>query len=176
MEIQFNGLGMGLGNLSRLSNAETRSLSAENPRGEKGMGGMATEGAGAVAARELGQGWKISPCIDVPGNSTVTLADLTGQGAIQHIWITVDPRAWRHLVLRFYWDGEETPSVETPLGDFFCNGWGVRCNVNSLPVAVNPAGGFNSYWEMPFHQAARVTVENLSPDSVADHLHTDRNP
>jgi hypothetical protein len=70
------------------------------------------------------------------------------------------------LIIRCYWDGEETPSVEAPLGDLFCNGWGVRCNVNSLPIAVNPAGGFNSYWEMPFRKHARITVENLSPDPI----------
>jgi len=166
METLFNGLSMNLGNLSRLSNAVTRSISAENPNGAKGQGGMATEGAGAIAARELGQGWKVSPRITLAGNSTVVLADIEGPGAVQHIWMTVNPAVWRQLVLRFYWDHEETPSVEVPMGDFFCNGWGVRCNVNSLPVAVNPAGGFNSYWEMPFREHARITLENLSPDEV----------
>jgi len=166
METPFNGLGMSLGNLSRLSNAVTRSISAENFSGAKGQGGMATEGTGAVAARELGRGWKISPCIHVPGRATVTLADIAGPGAIQHLWMTVDPLAWRRLVLRFFWDDEETPSVEAPLGDLFCNGWCERCNIASLPVAVNPAGGFNSYWEMPFRQHARITLENLSPEET----------
>ena len=166
MTTPFNGLGLHLGNLSRLSTAETRSISAENPTGEKGRGGMATEGTGAVAARELGRGWKVSPSINIAGNETATLADIEGPGAIQHIWLTVHPQHWRSLVLRMYWDDEETPSVETPLGDFFCSGWGERCNVNSLPVAVNPAGGFNCYWEMPFRQRARITVENLSPEPV----------
>lgn len=166
MDSSFNGLGMSLGNLSTLSSAQTRSISAENYTGAKGQGGMAIAGTGASAARELGRGWKINPCIDVPGNATVTLADIAGPGAIQHFWITVDPRAWRRLVLRIFWDHEPTPSVEVPLGDFFCNGWCVRSNVASLPVAVNPAGGFNSYWEMPFRQHALMTVENLSPDPV----------
>jgi hypothetical protein len=157
----FSGLHMHLGNLSRLSNAETRSISAENPTGEKGKGGMATEGTGQRAGRELGQGWKISPCLDLAPESTVTLADVAGPGAIQHVWITVHPDWWRKLVLRMYWDGEEMPSIEVPLGDFFCNGWSVCCNVNSLPVAVNPAGGFNCYWEMPFRQHACITIENL---------------
>ncbi len=112
---------------------------------------MATEGTGAVAARELGRGWKVSPCIDLAGHETATLADITGPGAIQHFWITVTSRrSGAGSILRVYWDHEETPSVEVPLGDFFCNGWCERSNVNSLPVAVNPAGGFNSYWEMPF--------------------------
>lgn len=163
----FNGLGLHLGNIARLSDAETRSISAENPTGAKGQGGMATTGTGALPARELGQGWKISPSINLDGNSTVVLADINGPGAIQHMWMTVTPGAWRRLVLRCYWDDEATPSIETPLGDFFCNGWGVRCNVNSLPIAVNPAGGFNSYWEMPFRRHARITLESLSPDPIA---------
>ncbi|MCB0071458.1 MAG: hypothetical protein KDE20_08365, partial [Caldilineaceae bacterium] len=68
MSYSFNGLGLNLGTLSRMSAAETRSISAENFTGEKGKGGMATEGVGADAARELGVGWKISPCIHVAGN------------------------------------------------------------------------------------------------------------
>lgn len=166
MDGSFNGLGVHLGNLSRLSAAQSRSISAENFTGAKGEGGKATEGTGAVAARELGRGWKVSPSIHIAGHQLVTLAEISGPGAIQHIWCTVHPQHWRRLLLRIYWDGEETPSVETPIGDFFCNGWGERCNVNSLPVAVNPAGGFNSYWEMPFRGCVRITVENLSPDEV----------
>ena len=160
----FNGLSMHLGNLSRLSNAETRSISAENFTGARGEGGKATEGTGAIPARELGQGWKVSPSINIPPNETVTLAEIDGPGAIQHIWLTVHPTWWRRLVLRVYWDDEETPSIETPIGDFFANGWCERCNISSLPIAVNPAGGFNSYWEMPFRTKARVTVENLVPE------------
>ncbi len=161
----FDGLGLHLGNLSRLSTAETRSISAENFNGAKGEGGKATDGTGSDASRELGQGWKVSPSIHIGPNATVTLADIEGPGAIQHIWLTVHPTWWRRLVLRIYWDDEETPSVETPLGDFFANGWGERCNISSLPVAVNPAGGFNSYWEMPFRKRARVELENITPDA-----------
>lgn len=162
----FNGLGMGLHTLSRLSRAKTRSISAENPDGSPGKGAMALppvdeQGNPRGAARELGQGWKVRPCISLEPKSVTTLADITGPGAIQHIWITLHPEWWRRVVLRFYWDGEETPSIETPIGDFFCNGWCQRCNISSLPVAVNPAGGFNCYWEMPFRGSARITVENL---------------
>jgi len=161
-----NGLGMGSSSLWRLSKAKTRSLSAENLNGEKGKGGMATEGTGARAATGLGQGWKVNPCIQVGAQKTVTIADIRGPGAIQHIWMTVHPSTWRRLVLRMYWDGEKTPSVETPLGDFFCMGWCERANINSLAVCVNPAGGFNSYWEMPFRKSARITVENLSTEEI----------
>jgi len=163
---QFNGLHLNLGNLSRLSHAQTRSISAENFTGEKGKAGMATEGTGTNCARDLGQGWKVSPSVRVEPHTTFTAADITGQGAIQQIWITTHPKGWRSTILRMYWDNEETPSVETPLGDFFCNGWNTRCNVRSLAVAVNPAGGFNCYWEMPFRQAARITLENRSEEPV----------
>lgn len=157
----FNGLNMHLGNLSRLSNAITRSISPENFTGEAGKGGMATEGTGAARAGDLGHGWKISPSINIAPYQTVTLAEITGSGAIQQIWLTVTPAAWRTTIIRFYWDGEENPSIEVPLGDFFCNGWGLRSNVSSLAVAVNPAGGFNCYWEMPFRKSALITLENL---------------
>ena len=162
----FNGLGVHLGNLAHLSDAVNRSISAENPTGAKGQGGRATEGTGKEAARELGCAWKVSPCIDIPAGSTVALADIAGPDAIQHLWMTVHPRFWRTLVLRFYWDNEAEPSVEVPLGDFFCSGWCVRTNVTSLPVAVNPAGGMNSYWEMPFRKHARITVENIGKDAA----------
>jgi hypothetical protein len=166
MPASFNGLGLNLGNLAELSNAQTRSISAENFTGAKGQAGRATTGTGADAARELGQGWKVSPSIHIPGHTTVTLAEIDGPGAIQHIWLTCHPTFWRRLVLRVYWDSEPSPSIETPLGDFFANGWCTRCNITSLPLAVNPAGGFNSYWEMPFRKHARITVENLSPDEL----------
>ena len=162
--MSFNGLGMHLGNLWRLSNAKTRSISAENFTGEKGKGGMATEGTGARPARNLGRGWKVSPSVRIPERSTFTLAEIEGPGAIQHIWITTHSSRWRSLVLRMYWDGEEQPSVETPYGDFFCNGWCELALVRSLPVAANPAGGFNAYWEMPFRRSARITLENLADE------------
>src|SRR5437016_14559165 len=79
---------MGLGNLSRLSSAKTRSISAENFTGEKGRGGMATEGTGAGPGRDLGRGWKISPSVTVAPDATFVLADIEGSGAIQHIWLT----------------------------------------------------------------------------------------
>ena len=162
----FNGLGMGLGNLSRLSNAKTRSISAENFTGEKGRGGMATQGTGAEAARDLGQGWKVSPSIIIAPHSTVTLAEIQGPGAIQHLWLTTFPTNWRKLILRAYWDREMPPSIETPYGDFFAQGWCERANVNSLPIVVNPAGGFNSYWQMPFRHHARFTIENLGAEEI----------
>ena len=155
----FEGLNFGLGSIPLLSDAQTRSISAENPKGEKGGGAKAVPDERSAASM-LGKGWKIRPCITLPPGETTTLAEIDGPGVIQHIWITVDPKAYRDTILRFYWDDEETPSVEVPLGDFFCNGHGMRYNVNSLPICVNPSGGFNSYWPMPFKKSAKVTVEN----------------
>jgi hypothetical protein len=92
--------------------------------------------------------------------------DVAGPGCIQHIWITFDPKYYRDVIVRIYWDGEETPSVESPLGDFFCNGFNTRVNILSLPINVNPSGGFNSYFPMPFRKRARITVENRNPQDL----------
>lgn len=158
-------LGFGLANVALLSEAETRSISAENPTGERGGGAKAVPTA-ADAAAMLGRGWKVRPCITLDAGTTTTLADIVGSGVIQHIWITVAPKAYRDTVLRMYWDDETEPSVEVPLGDFFCNGHGLRYNVNSLPIAVNPSGGFNSYWPLPFRRRARVTIENQRWEAI----------
>ena len=139
-----------LAGLTCLADAKTRSISPENFHGEKGKGGMAVEGTGKECARELGQGWKISPSVEIPGKETLLLADIQGSGIIQHIWLTCPHEDWRSLVLRFYWDAEETPSIEVPLGDFFCMGWCETGLLQSLPVCVNPSGGMNCYWQMPF--------------------------
>ncbi len=163
----FNGLGMNLGNLSRLSDAKTRSISAENFKGEKGRGGMATEGTGAHCSRDLGQGWKVSPFIVVEPHSTATLAEIEGPGAIQHIWMTYGGKDLRWQILRFYWDGCENPSVECPLCDFFANPIEKPfAPINSLPVCVNPRSGMNCYWEMPFRKSARITIENIGDDPL----------
>ena len=161
----FNGLNMNLGNLSRLSHAKTRSISPENFTGEKGKGGMATEGTGTNAARDLGQGWKVSPSIRIEPKQTFTLAEIEGPGAIQHIWMTITGH-WRFSILRIYWDGETEPSVEVPAGDFFACGWGKYAQVSSLAMCVNPGSGLNCYWEMPFRKSCKITIENLDNNRI----------
>jgi hypothetical protein len=113
---KFNGLNMNMGNLYKLSDAKTRSISPENPTGEPGKGGMATleNGNARGAARDLGQGWKVNPYIHIKAGQTITLADISGPGAIQHIWMTPTGN-WRYSIIRFYWDDETTPSVEAPV-------------------------------------------------------------
>lgn len=161
----FNGLNMNLGNLATLSNAQTRSISPENFTGEKGKGGMATEGTGASCARDLGQGWKISPSVAIKAGETFTLADIDGQGAIQQIWMTPTGN-WRYSILRIYWDDQEQPAVECPVGDFFGMGWGKFSPLNSLAVCVNPGSAFNCYWEMPFRKRARITMTNIADEDM----------
>ncbi|MBP8954413.1 MAG: DUF2961 domain-containing protein [Armatimonadetes bacterium] len=161
----FNGLGMNLGNLSRMSSAKTRSISAENFTGEKGKAGMATEGTGAHCARDLGQGWKISPSVRIEAGETFTLCDIDGSGAIQHVWMTPTGH-WRFAILRIYWDDQETPAVECPIGDFFACGWGRYAPVSSLAVCVNPGSAFNCYWEMPFRKRCRMTVTNIATEAM----------
>jgi hypothetical protein len=161
----FNGLHMNLGNLSKLSNAKTRSISPENFTGEKGQGGMATDGPSKSCARDLGRGWKISPYVPIKAKSTFTMAEIDGPGAIQQIWLTPQGH-WRFLVLRMYWDGESEPSVEVPVGDFFACGWNQYAQVSSLPICVNPGSALNCYWVMPFRKSARITIENLADDKV----------
>ena len=155
----------GLGGIFLMADAETRSISAENPDGVKG-GGAKADPEGQGPASVLGRGWKVRPCITLVPGETATLADVKGPGVIQHIWITVHPKAYRDCLLRMYWDGEKQPSVEVPLGDFFANGHARRACVNSLPVAVNPSGGFNSYWPMPFRKRARITIESQHPEEI----------
>lgn len=154
-------LSTGLGDLSRLSHAQSRSISPENFTGEKGKGGMAIEGTGANAARDLGQGWKISPSVRIKPGETFVMADIAGPGVINHIWMTPTGVS-RFTIFRIYWDGEAQPSVETPVGDFFASGWGgTYPRINSLPICVNPGSGLNSYWQMPFRKAAKITMENV---------------
>jgi hypothetical protein len=169
---EFAGLGMHLGNLWRLSPAKTRSISAENFAGEKGKGGMAMEGTGAIHARGLGadgtgRGWKVSPSIQIASGEKRLLGDIEGPGAIQQFWIVVSNVRWRNLILRIHWDDQEHPSVESPLGDFFACGWNRFAQVTSLAVCVNPGRAFNCYWEMPFRKRARITLENRDPDEPA---------
>lgn len=161
----FNGLGMHLGNLSCLSQAKTRSISPENFSGEKGRGGMAQAGTGARCARDLGPGWKISPSVVIRAGETFELASIEGPGAIQQIWMTPTGN-WRSSILRMYWDGQENPSVECPVGDFFCSGWGRYAQLTSLAVCVNPGSAFNCYWEMPFRKHCRMTMTNLAEEDM----------
>ncbi|MEO6977368.1 MAG: glycoside hydrolase family 172 protein [Mucilaginibacter sp.] len=169
---KFNGLGVNMGNIYRMSDAKTRSISPENFNGEKGKGGMATTGTGGGPSRELGQGWKVSPSVVIKKHTTYTVAEINESGAIQHIWMTPTGN-WRYSIIRFYWDDETTPSVEAPVGDFFCMGWGKYAPVTSLAVVVNPGSGLNCYWPMPFRKKCRITMENIADEDMVLYYQVD---
>ena len=167
----FVGLQPGMGSLPLLGRGRTRSISAENPTGEKGKGGMAvphpTEpkpAASARAADDLGQGWKVRPFIRVNAGETAVLMDVAGPGIIQHIWMVEN--ITQGMVIRFYWDGEKTPSIESPAPDFFAVGHGMVAPVNSLAVTVNPRNALNCFWPMPFRSHARITLSNETDEDV----------
>ena len=166
---KYNGLDMNMGNLYRLSDAKTRSISPENFSGEKGKAGMAdpsdkdknNTANASNAARDLGQGWKVNPFVRIKPGEIFTMAEIEGPGAIQHIWMTPTGK-WRFSILRIYWDDETEPSVECPVGDFFAMGWNEYSPLVSSPICVNPGSAFNSYWPMPFRKKCRITMENIN--------------
>src|SRR5258708_30754883 len=96
-------------------------------------------------------------------DETLTLLDEAGPGQISHIWITIasdDPHHLKALVLRMYWDGEATPSVEAPIGDFFGLGLDQYFLYQSAPLSVGAEKALNCYFPMPFQKHARITVTN----------------
>lgn len=163
----YDGMNMNMGNLCMLSNSITRSISPENFTGEKGNGGRCEweRGTAKNAARDLGTGWKVNPYIVIQPKEITTIAEINGAGCIQHIWLTPTGK-WRNTILRIYWDGNEEPSVECPIGDFFCAGWNEYHQISSLAVCVNPGSAFNCYWPMPFHKSCKMTLENRAEQSV----------
>ncbi len=170
-----NFMNFGLGSLFILNDAETYSVSPENPTGEKGKGGMAIPDPDnpnlpfSKSAQHLGQGWKVSPFIKPKPGETVTIMDVAGAGIIQHIWMATEGQ-WtgngRACILRFYWDDEKEPSVEVPMTDFFAVGHDLFARVNSLAVIVNPASALNCYWPMPFRKRAKITFTNESDKAL----------
>ena len=99
----------------------------------------ATEGNAKANAAKYG--WKANPYIFIEPGEEVTLGEIDGSGIINHIWMTIGRNVDDRLrILRFYWDGEKEPSVEVPVGDFFCNAWGSEntTTINSATVMVNP--------------------------------------
>ncbi len=110
---------------------------------------------------------------NVPPGATHVLMDAEGPGVITHIWITFlgpEHHGWapqgsadhQELMLRMYWDGNQRPAVEAPVGDFFANCFGKRTEVISVPVIVEGGDSYNAFWRMPFRKSARVEIENQS--------------
>jgi len=160
--------------LSKIQNYESRSISAENFTGEKGKGGMAEEGTGAPCAKDLGKGWKVSPSILMQPGEIFELANISGPAVIKHIWMVDNCDYNRRLILRIYWEGSDTPSVETPLCDFFASAdYQNYAQLTSIPVCVNPKRAFNCYWDMPFYKNCRITLENIHFDPITVYYQID---
>jgi len=149
----------------------TRMVTPENPSGCKG-GACRADPADptlphGAPARKLGIGWKVNPFITMEPGECATLMDVDGPGVITYLWIATDHNYLSELVLRAYWDGEEYPSIECPLGAFFGMGFDfVRHTVYSAMVTVAPKSGMNCYWPMPFRKHARLTLTNESAKPV----------
>lgn len=138
---------------------QSRSASAENAEALPGMGGQANNGR------------KGSPCIEhfLPGQ-TRTLLSVNGKGIIRRIWMTLPPGNrdhMRNIILRMYWDGQNQPSVEVPLGDFFGIAHGRQRHMVTELVGMQDGKGLNCLAQMPFLKSARITVENDSSSEVS---------
>ena len=157
-----------LGNIYQKRNAVSRSISAENPTGDVRGGAKEVPTESDHPSRELGKGWKVKPCIDIKAGETATIMDIDGPGVIRHIWVTLDAKLYRDIIIRVYWDNQDFPSIESPIGDFFCCSWNKRQNILGHPINVNPSGGMNMFFPMPFKKHAKITIEN---DSVNDLPH-----
>jgi hypothetical protein len=102
-------------------------------------------------------------CVPVEAGQTATLLEAAGAGVVTHLWFTInsrDPMHLKNLVLRAWWDGEATPSVEVPIGDFFGLGLGEYFTYQSALLTVAPIKALNAYFQMPFSTAARLTLTN----------------
>ena len=107
--------------------------------------------------------------VPIAPGETITLMDQAGPGIITHVWFTIaSPEAMhlKKLVLRMYWDGETTPSVEAPIGDFFGLGLGQYFKYESAPLSVASDKALNCFFEMPFPRRARITVTNDGKEKV----------
>ena len=155
-----------------LNNIKTRSISCENLDGSIG-GGAKSEPIAGRPGEKLGKGWKSNPYMTIKPNETFEMVNIQGEGEIKSIWITgsVD----RGLIIRMYWDGQETPSVECPITDFFLYGYstphsmdhwnaGPNYRVDSALMSVIPNRGLNSYIPMPYKKSARITLENRTTE------------
>ena len=158
-----------LHNLTLKKDIRAFSICPENPTGEKGMGGRAAvgEGSASFAAQDLGMGWKVNPYIVLKAGEVAVLADVKGQGAIKHIWITDSAKWGRKLLLRIYFDGQKNPCVNAPLSDFFANAdYNEYRQISSLAMCYNPGKAMNCYFEMPYFKGFRLEIENSGAEDA----------
>lgn len=113
----------------------------------------------------------------VAAGATKVVLDAKGPGVVTHMWFTFlgpEPHGWapegsanhQEILLRIFYDGSERPGVEAPLGDFFANPFGKRCEVISVPVVVEDADSYNGFWRMPFRESIRIELVNQSTKKI----------
>jgi Protein of unknown function (DUF2961) len=137
---------------------DSRSISFENPTGERGAGGAAANGRKGSPSRLIGAG------------ETVTLADIKGPGRLRHLWMTFPPgppAQMRSLVLQVFYDGLEEPSIAVPCLDFFGLPHGRPAAYSSALTSVAEGRGFNAYFPMPFRKRLRMDIVNASPVPIS---------
>jgi hypothetical protein len=162
------------GTLSDLSKRQEGTSKRETSTRREGPDKKYSRSAPPKGDLEEGSNWdnfRVAP------GQTHTLMDVKGPGVITHIWLTFlgpEPQGWapqgsanhQEMLLRIYWDGDERPAVEAPVGDFFANAFGKRRPVISVPVVVEDADSYNSFWHMPFRKSARVEIVNQSAKNI----------
>ena len=171
--MSFDGLQCSMATMALMSNAESRSICSENRNGARAGGAredvpLDEDGNPRGPARELGKGWKVHPCDRLQPGETLVLADIEGPGAIQQIWMT-PTGLYRSSIIRIYYDDQEHPSVEVPIGDFFASAYtsfDKFAQISSQAICVNPGNAFNCYWPMPFRKRIRITLENRNPKDM----------
>ena len=138
------------------ANAQSRLSSFENPNGVKGAGGKTNKTAKGNAFEML------------EGGATKTLLDITGEGTIQRIWMTIDqnPVKLRSLRLQIFWDGEKKPAVDVPMGDFFVYNVGRKVAFQSALFSTGEGRSFNCYIPMPFKKSARIILVNEGKEAA----------
>ncbi|OQA02048.1 MAG: hypothetical protein BWY69_01205 [Planctomycetes bacterium ADurb.Bin401] len=137
---------------------ESRSITAENPTGEKGKGGM--------AASNLGVGRKGRALVNLNPGEKITLCDIKGPAVIRRIWVTLPAKKENLLgfVVRGYWDGQKNPSIEAPIGYFFGSAHGIAKAYQSAVHSMTDTAGMSIYLQMPFLKNAKFTITNEGPE------------
>ena len=157
----------------KIKNSKTRSISMENISGAKGEGGKALVGANLEFANGLGQGYKISPCVNIGAHSSFTIADIKDSGQITHIWLTLDSNQVKKLNINVYYDGLKDPAISCPLSLFFAIPNGTRQYFDSSMITINPGFGLSSWWPMPFRKGIKIVITNNNETSAVLYFQID---
>lgn len=138
-------------------NIQTRWITLENKKGEKGAGGQEKFGR------------KGSACTNLPPSETLTMADIQGPGTIRKIWITIserDAQALRGLKIEMFWDDAKIPAVQAPIGGLFCHAQGQMVTFENACFSSPEGRSFNCVIPMPFKKNAKIQMVNESGKEI----------